>query len=61
MNDSGKGTMTLKELATYLGLSATTVYHRVRDGSFPIKPIPLPTRAYLFSRASVEQYVNHAR
>lgn len=53
-----KGTMNVKEVARYLGLSVSTVYKRVRDGSFPIRPLRLPTRVYLFSRESVERYVN---
>ena len=52
-----RGTMTTKEVAYFLGFSVNTLYKRLKDGTFPLKPLPLPTRTRLFSRKAVEQYV----
>ena len=54
-------TVTVREVASRLGLSLTTVYTMVRTKRFPVRPLPLPQRKLLFSRAEIERFVEAAR
>lgn len=48
-------TMTVKQVAEKLGLSITTLYVMLRENRFPVRPLPLPQRKHLFSRAAIER------
>jgi excisionase family DNA binding protein len=57
----GTDTLTVKEVARKLGLSLTTVYSMVRENRFPVRPLPLPQRKLLFSRAAIDRFVEAGR
>lgn len=54
-------TLTVTQIAAKLGLSAGTVYGMIRDNRFPIRPLPIPGKKLLFSKAAVERLVENQR
>ena len=50
-----KQTLTVREVAARLGLSANTVYKMIGARKLPVRPLALPGRKMLFSKAAVER------
>jgi excisionase family DNA binding protein len=50
-----KQTLTVREVAERIGLSANTIYKMIADRTLPIRPLPVPGRKILFSKAAVER------
>lgn len=48
-------TLTVREVAARLGLSANTIYKMIAARKLPVRPLALPGRKMLFSRAAVER------
>lgn len=51
--------LTLTKLARYLGLPKRTLYDMIKDGRFPVEPIPL-TKPRLWNVADVEAWKTSA-
>ena len=53
--------LTVSQVAELFGLNPNTVYRMIRENRFPIRPLPLLARRYLFSRAAIERLVESTR
>lgn len=53
--------LTSYEIAEILGMAMSTLWRKIRDGTFPIDPLPRRSKgdSLTWSIASVEQYLGH--
>ena len=56
-----RDTLTVTQVASRLGLHRATVYAMLRENRFPVRPLPLPQRRKLFSKAAVDRFLEDAR
>lgn len=61
MTDPETTTLTVREVAKTLGLHPNTIYSMVKECRFPVRPLPLPQRKLLFSRAAIERLLEASR
>ena len=58
LNETPKLLMTVKDLAELLSMSERTIYNKLSDGTWPIRPIRIGQRLLRFRLGDVRDYIN---
>lgn len=58
MSGASAETITVREVADKLGMHPNTIYAMIRENRFPVRPLPLPQRKYLFSRQAIDRFLS---